>query len=491
MATTRSSPKRAAVQEPPMGSLRRIYSDLAARSRYDFDSPTESWETRHARGRKLRDRIPRRGQAWWKPSADREDVVAQIDRTNSGRVAELLPIRMARMAASRFGFLRGAAAVMAADLARTPSSGIRALIDGDAHVSNFGLFGTIERDVVFDLNDFDEATVGPFEWDLKRLAASIEVAGRDLGYPKKLRRRAVRGAIAGYRQEMLRLERIGALDVWYLFLFAGRKNADPRLDPTTRKVLRSAALRAGERNNTTLLDEIAQRGRDGTWKLRSMPPLQTRVSPSARTRVIDALPLYGESLPRERRYLLGRYHVVDVAQRVVGVGSVGTRDYIVLLFGNDEHDPLFLQVKEATAPGAEPYVAPLPREFRNHPGKRVVMAQRALNGSPDILLGWTRIEGRPYYVRQLRNLKGAVPIDHLGPVTFLDYVGACGAILARAHARCGDAAVIAGYLGGSDVFDRALSRFAERYADQTEHDRETLLKAIRLGRVAAAPGSAP
>jgi uncharacterized protein (DUF2252 family) len=487
---TRSPPPPEPNAPPTGGPLRRIYSDLAARSRYDFDAPVESWESRHERGRSLRDRTPRRTHAWWKPARDREDIVAQIERTNVGRVAELLPIRMARMAASRFGFLRGAAAVMAADLSRTPTSGIRALIDGDAHLSNFGLFGTVERDIVFDLNDFDEATVGPFEWDLKRLAASIEVAGRDLGSPKKLRRRAVRGAIAGYRREMLRLERMGALDVWYLFLFAGRKNSDPRLDPSTRKLLRSAALRAGDRSNATLLDEIAQRGRNGTWRLRGMPPLQTRVSAATRARVVQSLPLYGESLPRERRYLLGRYHVVDVAQRVVGVGSVGTRDYIVLLFGNDEHDPLFLQVKEGTVPGAQPFVPPLPREFQNHPGKRVVTAQRALNGSPDILLGWTRIEGRPFYVRQLRNLKGAVPIDHLGPATFLEYVAACGAILARAHARCGDAAEIAGYLGPSDSFDRALSRFAERYADQTERDRDTLVEAIRVGRVSASSGTA-
>ena len=430
--------------QPERAPALRIYSDLADRSRYDFLAPVESWEDRHERGRKLRDVTPRREHAWWKAARDREDVVAQIERTNVGRVAELVPIRTARMAASRFGFLRGSASVMAADLSHAPASGIRVLIDGDAHLNNFGLFGTVERDIVFDLNDFDEATVGPFEWDLKRLAASTEVAGRDLGFTKKLRRRAVRGVVASYRREMLRLERMGALDVWYLFLFAGRKNADLRLDPTTRKMLRSAALAAGERNNANLLDDIAYRSGDGGWRLRNMPPMQTRVPAATRARVIEALPLYGESLPRERRYLLSRYHVVDVARRVVGVGSVGTRDYIVLLFGNDEHDPLFLQVKEGTVPGAQPYVPPLPREFRSHPGKRVVTAQRALNGSPDILLGWTRIEGRPFYVRQLRNLKGAVPVDRLRSAAFLDYSAACGAILARAHARCGDAAVIAG-----------------------------------------------
>ncbi|MCI4360378.1 MAG: DUF2252 domain-containing protein [Thermoplasmata archaeon] len=466
-----------------MGPLRRIYSDLAARSRYDFLAPVESWEQRHERGRQIRTRAARSSHAWWKPGDDRANVVDLIDRTNEGRVEALVPIRMARMASSRFGFLRGAAAVMAADLSRTPASGIRVLLDGDAHLSNFGLFGTLERDIVFDLNDFDEATVGPFEWDLKRLAASIEVAGRDLGFAKKLRRRAVRGAVAGYRHELLRLERMGALDVWYRCLFAGRKNSDPRLDPSTRRVLRSAALRAGERSNATLLEEIAQRGKDGTWRLRHQPPIQTRVSAATRASVVESLPEYGESLPRERRYLLSRYHVVDVARRVVGVGSVGTRDYIVLMFGNDEHDPLFLQVKEGTVPGAEPYLPPLPKEFRDHPGKRVVTAQRGLNGSPDILLGWTRVEGRPFYVRQLRNLKGAVPIDHLGPSTFLNYVGACGAILARAHARSGDAALLAGYCGTSDSLDRALARFAERYADQTERDRDVLQRAIAAGKV--------
>jgi len=491
MPRPRSAPKDAAAPATPFGPVRRIYSDLSARSRYDFLAPIESWEERHERGRKLRAATSRRDHGWWKPARDRPDVVAQIERTNLGRIEQLVPIRMARMAASRFGFLRGSAAVMAADLSRTPTSGIHVLIDGDAHLSNFGLFGTVERDIVLDLNDFDEATVGPFEWDLKRLAASVEVAGRDLGLGKKLRRRAVRGTVASYRHELLRLERMGALDIWYLFLFAGRKNSDPRLDAATRKILRSASLRAGERNNASLLDDIAERRRDGGWRLRSLPPVQTRVPAAVRARVIESLPLYGESLPRERRYLLGRYHVVDVARRVVGVGSVGTRDFIVLLFGNDENDPLFLQIKEGTAPGAEPYVPPLPREFRDHNGKRVVTAQRALNGSPDILLGWTRIDGRPFYVRQLRNLKGAVPLDEVGPAGFLDYAAACGGILARAHARSGDAAVLAGYCGASDSFDRALARFAERYADQTERDRETLQRAIASGQVRVPAGSGP
>ncbi|MCI4354902.1 MAG: DUF2252 domain-containing protein, partial [Thermoplasmata archaeon] len=477
-------PRKEPAQDPgERGPLRRIYSDLAARSRYDFLTPAPPWEARHERGRRLRAGTARSAHAWWKAASDRPDVVTLIERSNVGRVADLVPIRMGRMAASRFGFLRGSAVVMAPDLSRTPSSGIHVLLDGDAHLGNFGLFGTVERDVVFDLNDFDEAIVGPFEWDLKRLVASVEVAGRELDLAKKVRRRAVRAAVAGYRRELLRLERMGALDVWYLFLFAGRRNADPRLDPTTLKVLRAASVRAGLRTNATLLNEVAERRPDGSWRLRIVPPLQARVSSATRTRVVEALAEYGESLPRERRYLLSRYHVVDVARRVVGVGSVGTRDFIVLLFGNGEGDPLFLQVKEATTPAAEPFAPPLPTEFRDHPGRRVVTAQRGLNGSPDILLGWTRVEGRPFYVRQLRNMKGAVPLDHLGPATYCNYVAACGAILARAHARSGDAALLAGYCGTSDALDRALVRFAERYADQTEKDHATLVRAISDGRV--------
>ena len=481
---TRKNPLR-----PTAAPIARVYSDLAPHRQYDLEMPVETWKERHAQGRRLRTAVPRAALASWKPSPRRVEVVAQIERTCADRLPELVPIRMARMAASRFGFLRGAAAIMAADLARAPSSGIHVLIDGDSHVGNFGLFGTVERDIVFDLNDFDEATVGPFEWDLKRLAASIEVAGRDIGLSRKRRRRAVRAAVAGYRHELLRLERMSALDVWYLFLFAGRRNPDPPLAPATRRALRAAALRAGGRDNLSLLHQIAVEGRNGAWRLRRIPPLQTGLPDRVRRQVLAALPEYGESLPRERRYILSRYRVVDVAQRVVGVGSVGTRDYVVLLLGNDARDPLFLQIKEATPPAGQPFLPPLAREFRLHPGKRVVTAQRALNGSPDLLLGWTRVGGRPFYVRQLRNLKGAVPLDELGPATFLEYVTTCGAILARAHARSGDAAVLAGYCGSSDALDRALGQFAERYADQTETDRAALGRAIASGRIRVPSGT--
>ncbi|MCI4353870.1 MAG: DUF2252 domain-containing protein [Thermoplasmata archaeon] len=467
------------------GSLRRIYSDLAARSRYDFLSPTPSWEERHDAGRLRRRGTPRSAHAAWSPGTKRAAALDLIARSNVGRLPRLVPLRWGRMAASRFGFLRGADVVMAADLARTPSSGIHVLLDGDAHLANFGLFGTVERDVVFDLDDFDEATVGPFEWDLKRLAVSIEVAGRDLRYPGKERRRSVRAAVAAYRGELARLERMGALPLWYLFLYAARRNAVPGIDAATRRVLGAAARRAGRRAGRPLLQELALRGRNGQWRLRRIPSVQAPVPPALRRHLIEALPEYGESLPRERRYLLSRYHVVDVARRVVGVGSVGMRDNLVLLFGNGESDPLFLQVKEATAPAAAPFAPVLPREFREHPGKRVITAQRGLNSSPDLLLGWTRIEGRPYYVRQLRNLKGSVPFERLRPSAFRTYVAACGAILARAHSRSGDAALLAGYCGTSDALDRAIGTFAERYADQNDRDRAELLRAIAERRVRA------
>jgi len=390
------------------------------------------------------------------------------------------------MYATRFGFYRGNSAIMAWDLAHTPVSGFEVLLDGDAHLSNFGLFGTVERDVVFDLNDFDESTVGPWEWDLKRLVVSVEVAGRDLGLDRRQRRAAIQDCLKGYRWEIRRLERVGALDVWYMFLFAGRKGADIPLDPSVRAVLRTESLRAADRTNEAFLNEVAEQDGRGSWRLRDDPPIQTPVSNATREAVITGLAQYALSLPRARRSLLSRYHVVDVARHVVGVGSVGTRCYLVLLFGNGPEDPLFLQVKEATVPAATPYVRALPPEFLEHQGRRVVTAQMGLNSSPDILLGWTEVDGRPFYVRQMRNLKGGIPLERLGGSTFPRYVRACGAILARAHARGGDPAVIAGYWGDGHGLEEALTRFAGAYAEQVEQDHAALVRAVERGRVEVA-----
>ena len=464
-------------------SLERVYADLSSERPLDLRTPTVPWEERHERGRALRTRAPRRGHARWSPPHDRPDPLDLLNRTNEGRLPDLIPLRMGRMVASRFGFLRGNSAIMAWDLARTPVSGIQVLLDGDAHLGNFGLFGTIERDVVFDLNDFDESIVGPWEWDVKRLATSVEVAGRDLGLPPAERRSAVRECLRGYRWEIRRLEPLGALAVWYMFLFAGRKGADIPLDARTRAIVAAAGVRADQRTSATLLEQVAVRRRNGSWRLRALPPVQSRVSAATQRAVVDALGQYAYSLPRDRRYLLSRYHVVDVARHVVGVGSVGTRVYLALLFGNGEEDPLFLQVKEGTVPAATPFVRALPEEFADHQGKRVVIAQMGLNSSPDILLGWTRIARRSFYVRQMRNMKGSVPLEQLTGRAFPRYVRACGAVLARAHARSGDAAMIAGYWGRSSSMEDALVEFARVYGDQVERDHARLVRAVAEGRV--------
>jgi uncharacterized protein (DUF2252 family) len=450
-----------------------------------------SWKSRHEEGKTLRVKIPRSAHAHYRPAADRPDPLRLLADSNAGRQPDLVPIRMGRMASSLFGFLRGSAAVMAWDLAQSPTSGISVLMDGDAHLANFGLFGTVERDVVFDLNDFDESLPGPWEWDLKRLVASVNVAGRDLGWSRRARRAAVVGCVQGYRAEVRRLEPSGALDLWYQFLFTGRANPQLRLDPTTRDVLRGAAQSAEQRTNDTLLDQLAHRTPSGRWRFRELPPIQVRVTGARAQQVLEGLRAYPNSLPRGRRYLISRYQPVDVAEHVVGVGSVGARAYVVLLFGNGESDPLLLQVKEALTPAASAYLAHVPPEFRGHQGKRVVAAQMALQSSPDLLLGWTRVEGRPYYVRQMRNLKGAVPLAALGHKQFLRYAHACGQVLGHAHARTGDGARIAGYVGRSSALDLALATFAEAYGAQTVHDHARLVAAIAAGRLEALPDTPP
>jgi len=440
----------------------------------------------------MRDVLPRSAHAGWKPAANRPDPLVLIARSNTDRQPDLVPIRMGRMASSVFGFFRGSAVVMARDLASTPVTGIRVLMDGDAHLANFGLFGTVEQDVVFDLSDFDESQPGPWEWDVKRLVASVNVAARDLGWDRKERRIAVGGCVRAYRREVRRLEREGALAIWYQFLFTGRPGAALPLDPVARDVLRAATLTAAHRTNLGLLSHLAVRSRDGTWRFREIPPIQRRAARPLREKVLAALDEYARTLPRGRRYLLDRYHPVDVAEHVVGVGSVGARVYVVLLFGNGESDPLLLQVKGALAPAVAPYLPPLPRELRENEGKRVVTAQMGLQSSPDLLLGWTRVDGRPFYVRQMRNLKGSIPLDELSAKEFLRYAEACGTVLGHAHARSGEAAHIAGYCGRSGALDEALAEFAEDYGAQMVRDHARLTRAIAAGRVEALlEGAAP
>jgi uncharacterized protein (DUF2252 family) len=432
-------------------------------------------------------KIPREKLAEWNPPKDRPDPIEVIEKTNRTRLKHLVPIRMGRMAASPFGFFRGADAVMAWDLAHTPSTTISVVIDGDAHLNNFGLFGTPQRDVVFDLNDFDEAYLGPWDWDLKRLTASVNIAGRENGLTRAERFHAVQRCVAGYRQNASRLERMGLLDVWYLHAYPGPRNPLYKPDPKTAAVFAKAVAKATQQTNTTLLEKTGERRVGGAWQLREDPPILTRVDDATRKAVTAGIVEYLDSLSREMRYLVSRYHVVDVVLRVVGVGSVGTRAYLALLFGNDDNDPLFLQVKEASSPVCAPYLPPLPEEFL-HDGWRVVAGQAVLQASTDILLGWTTIDNRPYYVRQMKNMKGSIPVEFLSGEPFEYYAWACGVILARAHGRQGAGAAIAGYCGSSDVLDVALARWAERYGDQNERDHAALLQAIKEGRVEAVMG---
>ena len=451
---------------------------------FDLGSHLVPWEKRRADGKALRHAIPRESHAPWEPGKHRPDPLKLLAASNQGRQAHLVPLRMGRMASSPFAFLRGSACVMASDLSTLPISGIPVIMDGDAHLNNFGMYGTPQREVVFDLNDFDEAVIGPWEWDLKRLVASVNVAGRQNGLNRRERAAGVMRAVEGYRFNAHRLQSMGVLDVWYLHAYPGRLNPIIKVDPKSRAVFEKTLAKAQRTDNHTLLPKVADRTGPGKWTFRDDPPVLTRMRPKAKEKAIDALNRYALTLGAERRMMLGRYHVADVAHRVVGVGSVGTRAYLVLLFGNGDDDPLFLQVKESVAPAHGPYLPPLREEYRHH-GKRVMTGQRALQASSDPMLGYTSIDGRDFYVRQMKNLKASIPVEWLTGASFNFYAWVCGAILARAHARTGDPARIAGYCGNSKVLDEALAQWAESYGDQTEQDHERLVAAIKRGEIKA------
>jgi uncharacterized protein (DUF2252 family) len=451
---------------------------------FDLGRKLVPWEKRRSAGKSLRQSVPRESHAEWKPRKDRPDPLQLIAQSNKGRQARLIPLRMGRMAASPFAFLRGSACVMASDLSTTPVTGIPIVMDGDAHLNNFGMYGTPQREVVFDLNDFDEAIIGPWEWDLKRLVASVNVAGRQNGLNRRERSSAVQRCVSGYRFNAKRLEDMGVIDVWYLHAYPGRENVIAKPDPKSAAVVAKVLAKAQRTDNRNLLPKVADSNGKREWRFRDDPPVLTRVSPSTKQAIIEALNEYSQTLPMERRMMLGRYSVADVAHRVVGVGSVGTRAYLVLLFGNGDADPLFLQVKESVQAAHAPYLPPLLPEY-HHNGKRVVAGQRALQASSDPMLGYTSIEGRDYYVRQMKNLKASIPVEWLTGASFNFYAWACGSLLARAHARTGDPARIAGYCGNATILDEALAEWAEAYGDQTESDHETLVKAIKRGEIKA------
>jgi uncharacterized protein (DUF2252 family) len=498
MPSDRTDPPTGSSPNPRSGGLPPL--DLAQRALIaQLEGTHEAWQTtgayapeqslpplgdRVAFGRALRARLPRSVHAGWAPAAGRPDPVEILRAGNAGRQSELVPLRMGRMAASPFAFLRGAAAVMAWDLSHTPASGLSVLLNGDAHINNVGLYGTPQRDVIIDLNDFDEACVGPWEWDLKRLVASVNVAGRENGLGRKTRRRAVMDAVEGYRWNVGRLAPMGVLDVWSLFAHAERPPRVIDVPPRAWAIIQKAAAKARRTTSANLLPKVARQGADGSWRFEDDPPVLTRLDEATRATVMASLVEYAENLVPEYRFLLQRYAVADVAHRVVGVGSVGNRAYLVLLFGNGDTDPLFLQVKEAVVPAHARYLPPYSLRVA-HEGRRVVVSQRLLQALGDPLLGWTTIDGRPYYVRQMKNMKASMPVAFLREKPFDFWAFACGGILARAHARVGDAAAISGYCGTSTALARALADFAEDYGDQTERDHDGLVQAIKAGRVEA------
>ena len=415
-------------------------------------------------GRALRKRVPRSSHAVWEPGRDRAPLPV-LEETNRRRVPELVVIREARMRASPFAFLRGAPAVMAADLATTPVTGIRAQVCGDAHLLNFGLFATPERNLVFGLNDFDETLPGPWEWDVKRLVTSFVVAARTVGFDQAEGRRAALAVARTYREQLARYAGMRLLEVWYsrvdaatiISLAHGRR----------RRAVAERLARAEHHTNLDALPRLTEPVDGGGRRFVENPPLLTHVSECGEGWIEEVLDRYRSSLPEERRQLLARFRADDAARKVVGVGSVGTRCYVVLLLGDRDDDPLLLQVKQATTSVLEPYAG---RSRHRHHGRRVVNGQRLLQTASDIFLGWTGDGVAQYYVRQLWDMKGSIHIEALSPSDLVQYGRLCGWVLARAHARSGDAAAISGYLGGGDSFDRAVADFAEAYADQTEAD---------------------
>jgi uncharacterized protein (DUF2252 family) len=484
-----------ALAEPPSSSSKVAELDpefWQTQPPYDPRRPLESVESRVEKGSLLRAETPREVHADWAPAPDRPDPVAILEAGNQGRQESLIPLRMGRMAASPFAFLRGAASVMAWDLSRTPISGLEVAIDGDAHINNFGLYGTPQRDVVIDLNDFDEVTLGPWEWDLKRLVASVNVAARENGLNRKERHSAVSGCVAGYALNSQRMAQMGVLEVWSIFTYADLDRLIPlvkqggvEIGNKAQAVLRKTLAKARRTTSQTLLAKVARRQVDGGWRFIEQPPVLTRIDDETKEKVIASLVDYAETVPDDMRYMLKRYSVADVAHRVVGVGSVGVRAYLVLLFGNGEQDPLFLQVKEALPAAHAPYLPSLKQRVP-HEGHRVTRGQRFLQAMGDPLLGYTTIDDRHYFVRQMKNMKASMPIEFLTGEPFEFWAWGCGAILARAHARTGDAAKLTGYIGKGKVLAAALAEFAERYGDQTEKDHAALVDAIDSGRVAAA-----
>jgi uncharacterized protein (DUF2252 family) len=468
--------------------------------RYQLESGLERLTPaeRAARGKEARAAVPRDSHAAFDPGPARPDPIGLLEEQARSRVPELVPVRWGRMMVSPFTYYRGAALPMASDLASTPVSGLAVQACGDAHLSNFGIFGSAERRLVFDVNDFDETLPGPWEWDVKRLAASLDVAGRGNGFADKDRREIVTAAVSRYRQAMRNFAAMTNLDVWYARadLDQLRAEFESQMKKRQRKLVDKGMAKARTHDS---MQEVAKLTHlvDGQPRIIADPPLLVPITDllpkemdqaAFQAQIKDLLAKYRRTLETDRRYLLEQYEFTDMARKVVGVGSVGTRCWIVLMLGRDESDPLFLQVKEA---GKSVLAAFAGASKYANQGQRVVAGQRLMQASSDIFLGWQRTEAgldgkqRDFYVRQLRDWKYSIAIEDLVPHGMRIYGEICGWTLARAHARSGDRIAIAAYLGGSDVFDQAITRFAAAYADQNERDHQSLVDAVASGRITA------
>jgi uncharacterized protein (DUF2252 family) len=437
---------------------------------------------RMAMGKSLRERVGRGEHAKWKVTAHRPEVIALLKKSDIGRVETLLPIRYGRMRQSPFAFYRGAAMLMASDLAATPSTKLRVQACGDCHLLNFGGYAAPDRRLVFDINDFDETLPAPWEWDVKRLAASVVLAGRFIGAKESQCEDAARATVASYRTRIRDYANMRAMDTWYSRLDA-EIFIDEAKDAEDREYWRKLELEAMKQIAEYIFPKITVNVH-GQRKIKDRPPLVVHPKEIATIdkRVRKMFAQYRLTLGEERRVILDRYTIVDIARKVVGVGSVGTRCDVALLMAGED-DPLFLQFKEARASVLAEYAGP--SRYKNQ-GERVVTGQRMLQSASDVFLGWTQdAEGRFYYFRQLRDMKMKFDLESMTKSEWLEYVEMCGWTLARAHARTGDAAKIGGYLGKNEAFDEAVAEFAEAYADQTEKDWEMLVKAIKNGQIRA------
>ncbi|WP_312179153.1 DUF2252 domain-containing protein [Arthrobacter sp.] len=464
---------------------------------------------RVAAGKQCREATPVSAHKGWVPAPDRPDPVALIEEQNLTREADLVPVRHGRMLASPFTFYRGAAKVMAADLKNTPRAGLTTQLCGDAHLSNFGVFASPERILLFDLNDFDETLPGPFEYDVMRMSASFTIAARNNAFTDKEAHEVTLASVRAYREAMRQFAQMGTMDIWYarlaeqdllsaiqLAVDTSKGKGQKKAAKQAEKTAENTARKARSRDSLQALSKLAERV-DGKYRIVSQPPIVIPVRELAgslglsadelRNAAREQLRSYRATLQEDRRHLLERFEIVDVARKVVGVGSVGTRAFIALLQGRDSEDPLFLQVKEATRSVLEDH---LPKSKYRQPGERVVQGQRMMQAASDIFLGWTKgvQENRYLYWRQLRDMKGSVVVEAMKPLGMEFYARTCGWTLARAHARSGDPIAIAAYLGKSGKFDDSITDFCERYADQNERDYQAFAKAVHAGRLPVIEG---